>query len=188
MSMRNYGIFHQGAVFFHEDFDPAKVITAVLEVIIETTVPDHIKTALAGNDFSAGVVSELCGLLDMSNYSRDGFKSYSDISNSLVAQAGPEEWFDRPKPLMGTDDVGVFIFSDIEGEYVFDTERKESQQQDNCFIFSLDFPLVWRIGDYTGPKSRNEVIELIREAARPLLRDDIDWDERLGALIGSSCG
>ena len=188
MSMRNYGIFHQGAIFFQEDFDPAKVITAVLEDIIETTVPEHIKTALAGNDFSAGIVTELCGLLDMSGYSRDGFKSYSDISNSLVAEAGLEEWFNRPNPLMGTADVGVFIFSDIEGEYVFDTEHKENQYQDDCFMFSLDFPLVWRIGDCTGPKSRSEVVELIREAARPLLKDDIDWEERLGALIGSSCG
>jgi hypothetical protein len=105
-----------------------------------------------------------------------------------VAEAEREEWFNSSNPVMGTAEVSIFAFSDIEGDYIFDTEVKGMQEEDNCFMFSLDFPLLWRTDLYTGPKTRNEIVRLIRDAARPLLKDDINWDERLGVLIGSLCG
>ena len=188
MSMRDYGIYHQGAIIHQEDFDPIKVITVYIEKALAITVPDCIKEALACNDFNAIAVLDLCNLLCISEYDRNSIKSYSDISNNLLADAERDEWFEWPNPLMGTKMVPVCVFSDIEGKFIADNDSDGYEDVCECFMFSLNFPLAWRVDEYTGPRSRDEAVALIREAAKPLLKDGIDWDARLGALIGSSCG
>ena len=188
MSMRNYGIYQQGAIFYPEDFDPAKVIMTVCVKIMEVTVPDNIQTALAERNFNPAIVAEICELLGIPKNMRDNYKCYADISNSCVADAEAEEWFSGREPLMGTSEAEVMIFSDIEGDYVFDAEFKGSQYADDCFMFSVPFPCAWQIADFQGAKDRESILANIRVAAQPLLKDDIDWSDRLGILIGSTFG
>jgi hypothetical protein len=188
MSSRGYGIYQQGAIFHYEDFDPAKVITTVFEKCMETTVPENIRKALADSDCNTGIITELCDLLDISFFHRDGIKAFSDISNILVAEAERDEWFIGSEPLMGTDHVEVLVYSDIEGEYVYAGKEKEDNQIEDCFIFSLSFPKVWDIEEHKGIRTKEEAVQAIREAAKPLIKDNIDWSKRLGFLIGSSYG
>jgi hypothetical protein len=156
---------------------------------MEATVPENIKTALTSNDFNPNIVTELCDLLDISSFHRDGFRKYSDISNNLVAEAERDEWFNYQEPLMGTEHTEVLVFSDIEGEYVYSGNEKENDLVEDCFMFALKFPNVWEIDEYKGIRTKDEVLDAIRNAAKPLLKDNIDcWSNRLGFLIGSSCG
>ena len=192
MSIRNYGIYHQGVIFHMEDFDPVKVIQAVCEKIYNIILPDNIKNALTNNKFDFEIFTELCALLDINVDKIEGINDYSYISNKLVADAESDEWFNRTETLMGTDKASVFIFSDIEGEYIYDSNEKETETVTDCYMLSLDFPAVWEINDYivknNGYRSRGEILRLICKTVQPLLKDTIDWENRLGYLIGSTYG
>ena len=186
MSTRNYGIYHQGAIFYNEDFDPVKVIKTVSQKIDEIILPDHIVNALNNNEFKTEIAAEIGELLDMRIKEVNKIKDYSYISNNLIDGAEYEDWFNREEPLMGTKETSVFIFSYIEGEYVYDNIEKENELIENCYMFSLNFPLVWEIEKYHGIKTKNEILEKIKKVAEPMLKDGIEWESRLGYLIGSS--
>ena len=195
MSIRNYGIYHQGVIFYMEDFDPAKVIQAVCEKIYNIILPDNIKNALTNNKFDFEIFTELCALLDINVDEIDNIErinDYSYISHKLVADAEYDEWFNGTETLMGTDKASVFIFSEIEGEYIYDNNEKETETVTDCYMLSLDFPAVWEINDYivknNGYRSRGEILRLICKTVQPLLKDGIEWENRLGYLIGSTYG
>ena len=98
------------------------------------------------------------------------------------------EWFeDYDPPVMGTEKVSVYVFSEIEGDYSYDNDETEDEYLEDGYMFSLYVPFVWDIEKYKI-RTKEEIVQLIREAAKPLLKDNIDWDKRLGYLIGSSFG
>jgi hypothetical protein len=186
--MRNYGIYEQGAIIKNEDFDPVKVILAVCEKICNITLPDNIKSALQFNIFSRDIAVELCEMLDIDIEDSEEIQDYSYLSNTLLEEADSEEWFDGPDSLMGTSEISVNSFTDIEGEFVYDNQANKTEYIDALYMFSLYVPFVWDIGEYNGCRTKDETAQKVREAAKPLLKDAIDWNGRLGYLIGSSFG
>jgi hypothetical protein len=188
MSSRSYGIYQQGAIFYRDDFDPAKVIIAVIEKCHEDTVPDHIRTALAENRFVPNIASELDEIFDMRMDDHEEKTDYSYISNSLVDDSEQNEWFIGNEPLMGTDSAEVLVYSDIEGDFVYANNETGDDIIEGCFMFALSFPKAWDIEEHKGIRTKEEAVQAIREAAKPLLKDNIDWSKRLGFLIGSTYG
>ena len=186
MSMRNYGIYNQGAFFKQEDFDPVKVILAVMTKIDGVTPPDNIMQALTAGVFDETVAAEICEILDVDN--KGNITDYQQISDILVSEVLRDEWFDGNTPIMGTDKAPVSAYTDIEGDFVFDNDETEDEYVEECYVFSLRQPFVWDISEHKGFRTRNEVVGHIKEAAAVLLKDDIDWDKRLGYLIGSTFG
>lgn len=188
MSMKTYGIYDQGAFFKQEDFDPVKVILAVMTKIDGVTPPDNIMQALIGGVFDETVASEICEMLDIDVDNTGDVANYQHISDILVSDVLRDEWFDGHTPLMGTDKAPISVYTDIEGEFIFDNDETGNECVEECYVFSLYQPYTWDISEHKGFKTRSEVVEHIKEVAAVLLKDDIDWDKRLGYLIGSHFG
>jgi len=187
--MRNYGIYMQGAIIKKEDFDPGKVILAVSEKICGITLPDTIKTNLINNVFDSETTVALCEMLEVEVEDRNTMQDYSYISDKLIEEAHLPEWFEESdSSLMGTDGISVYVYSDIEGDYSYDDGDHWDEYVENGYMFSLHFPVVWDIRKHSDWKTKDEIVQQIRETAKPLLKDGIDWKKRLGYLIGSSFG
>jgi hypothetical protein len=187
--MRSYGIYQQGAIFKQEDFEPAKVILAVSEKICNITLPENIKSALQLNIFNKDMALELCKKLEIEIKDTQGVQSYSYISDALISEAHLPEWFEESdSPLMGTNEISVYVFSDIEGDYCYDNAETKNEYVEDGYMFSFYVPLTWNIKKRDNWQTREEIVEQLRETAKPLLKDGIDWDKRLGYLIGSEFG
>ena len=187
MSMRNYGIYQQGAIFKQNDFAPEKVILAVCEKINNITLPDNIKKALQNNIFDIDIAVELCEILDIEHNGE--IKDYSYISDKLISEACLSDWFeDSDTPLMGTGEISVYVFSEIEGDYYYDNDEVEEEYVEDGYMFSFYLPFVWNIKKHKNWHTRDAIVQKLREVSKPMLKDDIDWDKRLGSLIGSSFG
>jgi len=185
MSCRNYGVYLQGAIIKKEDFDPAKVIIAVCEGIYKFTLPDDIKTSLYNNEFNREIAEKLCTVLEIAIEDIDSIYGYSDISDKIISNSCLPEWYaDLYPPLIGSSEVEFAVFNEIEGDYYY-AGKNEDEYIEDCYMFSLFTPFVWDIGKYTGCRTKAECVQQIREAAKTLLKDDIDWEKRLGYLIGS---
>ena len=110
MSMRNYGIYMQGAIIRKEDFDPVKVILTVSEKICGITLPDDIQTVLRGNIFERETAVMLCGTLEIDIEDENELRDYAYISNKLIEEAHLPDWFEEvDSPLMGTNDISVYV-------------------------------------------------------------------------------
>ena len=189
MSMRNYGIYQQGAIIRKEDFDPVKVILAVIETIYGITLPDNIKTVLSDNIFDRETAAALCGMLEIEIEDENELQDYAYISDKIIESADLAEWFEEAdSPLMGTNDMSVYVFSEIEGDFYYDGSEHTDEYMENGLMFSIYFPMVWDIKDSDGWETKEEIVCRIRETAKPLLKDGICWEKRLGYLIGSSFG
>jgi hypothetical protein len=187
--MRNYGIYVQGAIIKKEDFDPVKVILAVSEKICRITLPDNIKTALNLNIFNRDVALEVCELLEVEIEDENELQDYSYISDKIIDEAHLPEWFEESEsPLMGTDGISIYAFSEIEGDFCYDDDEHSDEYMADGYMFSLYSPLVWNIRKRNDWKTKAEIVQQISETAKPLLKDGIDWDKRLGSLIGSTFG
>lgn len=186
MSMRSVGIYEQGAIFRSEDFDPVKVILAVSEKIMGISLPDDIKDSLVHDTFNPQTAIRLCELLEIDPADIKELTDYSRISNYLVNEAGFNDWFDGSNSLMGSKEVSVSVFSNISGEFMYDCCDNMDELVEDCFMFVIDFPFAWKIGDYQGLRTKPDVLHHISETAKSLLKDDIDWEKRLGALIGAT--
>lgn len=185
MPMRNYGIYQQGAIFRQEDFDPVKVILALSEKIYELTLPDNILAALRKNEFSIEIVNELCEKMDIRIRDDADMTDFSCVSNALISEFGPAEWFNEPPVLMGSDDVYICVYSEIDGEFVYDADI-ENEDVEDCYILSLHVPIAWKLDSYSGPRTKEDALRCIKETAGALLKDNINWETRLGELIGAS--
>ena len=179
-----YGVYFQGAVFYKGDFDPVKVIQAAAKYIRGISFPERIASVLEQGTFDRDIALEICDLLDIAVSDRGSVEDYSYISDIFLRDS--DDWFEAPDPIMGSPRLGVEVFNDVAGEFRYFDKSIGSDTISECFMFALPCPLVWEIGIYEGPRTKEEVICLIRDTAKPLLKDDIDWDSRLGDLIGSS--
>jgi hypothetical protein len=189
MSYRSYGIYQHGAIFKQEDFEPAKVILAVSEKIYEIALPENIKSTLHLNIFNKDMALEICEELEIEIKDTQELKDYSYISDALISEAHMPEWFEQsPSPLMGTKEMSVYVFSDMEGDYYYDNDEKSDEYVADGYMFSFEIPFIWDIRKRDSWHTREEIVEQLRESAKPLLKDDIDWDKRLGYLIGSEFG
>ena len=189
MSMRNYGIYTQGAIIKKEDFDPVKVILAVSEKICKIMLPENIKTALNLNIFNLETAFTLCEMLEVKIEDNNELQDYSYISDKLIAYAYLPDWFEEAEsPLMGTNEISVYAFSEIEGDFFYDNDENSEEYVDDGYMFSIYSPLVWNIRKRDDWKTKEEIVRQIRETAKPPLKDGIDWEKRLGYLIGSLFG
>ena len=188
MSCRNIGVYLQGAIIKKEDFDPVKVIPAVCEKVRGISLPDNIKKALTDGKLDRETGEKLCEILDIRHINIEEIEDSACIASTLLQEGDFKEWFEEPYNLMGSPQLEVTVINELEGDFIYDNSVQYDEPVENILMFSLNFPLVWNINGYISRnnyRSRGEVLRLIRKTAQPLLKDDIEWENRLGYLIGS---
>lgn len=183
MSMRYYPVYSQGAIIYSEDYDPVKVIITLSEELVGGLSPE-IQSVLKSNVYDQEVAQEICGLLDVTF--DPNATDYSFISDNFTEDLS--YWIDDGYGKIENGIVESFYFTDLEAEFRYASEDIENERLESCLILSLHSPLIWGIAEFDGPKTKQEVIDCIREAVKHLLRDDINWERRLGDLVGTTFG
>lgn len=184
MAMRDYALHVIGAIIFDEDFDPTKVIKVIADEC-GACFCELTRNAISNGIFNDNAAKEICGELNVP-YKAEDIKSFSVISNILLDDK--RDWFDGEDRFMGNDEIGVELFTDIEGVFRYTHQEDKTEQITECLMFTLTTPFPWEIDNYTGPRSKEQVIRLLQEVSKPLLKDNIDWESRLGELLGTVFG
>jgi hypothetical protein len=55
-------------------------------------------------------------------------QDYSHISDALISDCCLQEWFDSPNPLMGTPEININVYDDIEGDFVYDNKPNYDEE------------------------------------------------------------
>jgi len=184
MRPRNYGIYHQGARFTDEDFDAIKLIKHYLEAF-EIFLSERSFQKLQERQFDAATASELCDAFSIDMPAKE-LADYSFLCSDLLEER--TELFyvgDGETSPFRTEHMYGVMYTDLDGEFYLEGQE-ESEELGEC-VMMLAFPVryVWNQAANPGPKNRQQAVEMLREAGSRLLRDDIDWDKRLGHLIAS---
>lgn len=183
MSMRYYPIYTQGATFYVKDYDPIKVIQAV-SIADEEQFSQKTQDLLCSGIYDRDAAEEICQKLSLTF--DGGATDYSTLSDQLLDDLS--DWITDGPGVINVGTVATNYFTDLEAEFRFDSEEIEDEFVDTCLIMTVPSPFIWNIADYDGPRTRQEVTELIRNAAKTLFKDNIDWERRLGELIGTTFG
>lgn len=177
------GIYAQGAYITREDFDPVKTIKYFCK-LYEIRLSDRIVKEMACDNLSGDNVKYLKEELDIK----------SEVSNAkelCYAVLNPAEIRDLfvetdGVTMLGNDMVIGNLFTDIEGYYEYADEDKTCEYlEGECIMLSFYLPFIWDLNQYKFPKSRSEAVRLLHDAGVKLLKEDIQWKERLGALSAS---
>lgn len=55
----------------------------------------------------------------------------------------------------------------------------------DCMMLCFNVPYAWDIKDANIPADKNEAVRQLKDASKSLLKDDIDWEDRLGSLLAA---
>ena len=82
--------------------------------------------------------------------------------------------------------VHAKLFSDLNGIFMFGDEDKPHEDvEGECLMLCFNVPYVWNIRDAVIPCDKRIAVFQLQEATKSLLKDDIDWEARLGCLYAA---
>lgn len=181
--VREYGIYEQGAMFTGEDFDPYKTIKYLFhsyEIELSEKLAEDIKNDKVNDeDFDY-----ICKELEVTPNERT-------LQSIVVHALSPALLHDivvddSEEPHFQNDSVYASYHTDIVGEFLFDDEDKPHQDIDgDCLMVCFYVPCVWNIRDAVIPADKRIAVFQLQQATKAFLKDDINWEERLGTLYAS---
>lgn len=87
---------------------------------------------------------------------------------------------------IGSDAVHAEQYTRFVGSFDYWDKRKATRNLDGeIMLLCFEVPFIWDIKAEELPKNAEVAAQRLSEAAKALLRDDIDWKSRLGYLIGA---
>ena len=181
--VRECGIYQQGAMFTREDFDPYKIITYLAEDFgIE--IPQKVKEEIKKNEMSDEGLDYLCNEFSVKPYHRTLECFVSTMLSSVLLHDIVVD--DSRDTMFQNDSVYASYHTDIVGEFMFDDENKPHKDIDgDCLMVCFYVPCVWDMKDADIPADKYMAALRIKEAVKAFLKDDINWEERLGELYAS---
>ena len=181
--VREYGIYQQGAMFTREDFDPYKTIKYLFDTE-GIKMPEKLAEEIKNDNVSDENFDYLCKKLDAEPIERTLGSIVSDVLgpsllHDIVIDDSEEAHFQN-------DTVYASYYTDIVGEFIFDDEEKPHKDvDDECLMVCFYVPCVWNMKDADIPADKYMAALRIKEAVKAFLKDDINWEERLGELYAS---
>ena len=181
--VREYGIYQQGAMFTREDFDPYKTIKYLFNSY-EMKLPEKIAEGIKSNRVSDDEFDYLCKKLEVNPNERTlqsiVVHALSPILlHDIVVDDSDEIHFQN-------DSVYASYHTDIVGEFLFDDENKPHKDiEDECLMVCFYVPCVWDLKEVDLPTDKYMASLRIKDAVKDFLKDDINWEERLGELYAS---
>lgn len=181
--VKEYGIYQQGAMFTREDFDPYKTVTYLAEDFgIE--IPEKFKEEIKKNELTDEGLDYLCKAFCIKPCNRTLECFVSTMLTSVLLHDIVVD--DSKYTKFQNDSVYASYHTDIVGEFMFDDEDKPHQNIDgDCLMVCFYVPCVWDMKDADIPADKYMASLRIKDAVKDFLKDDINWEERLGELYAS---
>jgi len=182
---KRYGIYEQGALFSREDFDPYKTIKYLFD-IYGIKLSNKLEEVIRYNKVCEADLNFLCDVLEVKPEVRN-------LQAICAAALNPYELND----IFMTDAdikfenemVHAKLFSDINGIFMFDDEdRPHEEISGEYMMVCFNIPHVWDIRNAIIPGDKRIAVFQIQDATKALLKDDIDWEARLGSLYAVGQG
>lgn len=181
--VREYGIYQQGAMFTREDFDPYKTIKYLFDsygIKLSKKLAEDIKNdKVSDKDFDY-----ICKVLEVTPDKRT-------LQNIVIHALGSLLLYDividdTNDAQFQSDTVYACYYTDIVGEFIFDNENKPHKDIDgDCLMVCFYVPRVWKMKEADLPADKCMASIRIKETVKDFLKDDINWEERLGELYAS---
>lgn len=179
---KDYGIYEQGARFTRDDFDPYKTIKYLFDVYgIELS--KELEAEIKNNNVSEESLDYLCKELDVK-------PTENTLQSICVSALNPYELSDlfvsEEDVTFETDMVCAKLYSDVEGVFMFDDEDRVFEDvTGECLMLCFNIPYVWNIREALIPGDKRIAVFQLQESAKALLKDDIDWEKRLGCFYAA---
>lgn len=177
-----YGVYEQGAMFFRKDFDPVKTINYFCKMY-EIELTEEIKKEIETDTMTDDHFDFLCEKLEVNPEERT-------LQSMCIQTLNPYEisdlFLEDAEVRIGNDMVYASVYSDLVGDFIFYDEDKPWEHIDgDCMMLCFNVLHVWDIKDANIPVDKNEAVRQLKDATKSFLKDDINWEERLGSLLAA---
>ena len=177
-----YGVYEQGAMFFREDFDPVKTINYFCKMY-EIEMTEEIKKEIETDTMTDEHFDFLCEKLEVNPEERT-------LQSMCTQTLNPYEIYDllleNADVKIGNDMVYASVYSNLVGDFIFYDKDKPWEHIDgDCMMLCFNVPYAWDIKDANIPADKNEAVRQLKDATKSLLKDDINWEDRLGSLLAA---
>ena len=179
-----YEIYAQGARITLDDFGPKKVIPFIFKNY-DTELPDEIM-----KEIKNGVISDLHfnELYERLQIKPDERTLQEICCKALQPYIIDDIFVDDAKEKIGNEMVSAWQYKNITGYFHFDDENKMTEKmKGDCMMLCFDVPYVWNIRYATIPVDKRLAVFQLQQASKLFLKDDIDWEPRLGKLTAVGC-
>lgn len=173
------GIYEQGALFSRNDFEPYKTIKYLFD-IYGIKLSKRLEERIKNNTVDECDMRFLCEILEAK-------PAELNLQSICVAALNPYELNDLFLPdadvKFENEMVHANLFEDIDGLFMFDDADKPHKEiKGECLMLCFNVPNVWDIRNAVIPADKRIAVFQLQEATKSLLKDDIDWEARLGSL------
>lgn len=174
------GINNQGALIYHEDFDVLKTIRYfcdLYKVNLCVEIMQEIKNDVVTDEHFAFLCNELEVKSDV--------KTLQELCSAALNSYEINDLFiDGAKSGIGNDMVFGKLYPDLQGMFVFYDDMPHKTIAGECMMLCFNVPYAWDIKNVIIPADRRIAVFQLQQAAKSLLKDNIDWNRRLGCLYG----
>lgn len=174
-----YGIYEQGAIFTREDFDPLKTVLYFSNLTgkkLKTKVVERLKKGIENR-------KDIKYLIKAFKIKPEK-KTLASICCELL---NPCELDDLvANEVLENEMVYANYYSDISGTFYFSDDFKKFESiDDECLVMCFHIPKAWNMKDAVVPANERNAVFQVEQAAKPLLKENINWEERIGELYAS---
>lgn len=180
--VHEYGVYEQGAMFSREDFDPVKTISYFCNMY-QIELDEEIKKEIETDKVTDKHFDFLCTKLEVKPKEKT-------LQAICVSALNPYELNDLFLPdasvTFENEMVHAKLFSNLSGVFMFaDEDKLHEDVEGECLMLCFNIPYVWNIRDAIIPCDKRIAVFQLQEATKSLLKDNIDWESRLGCLYAS---
>lgn len=174
------GVYNQGALFYREDFDVLKTIRYFCDMY-RINLDDEIVHEIKNNDITDEHFAFLCNELEVNT----DVKTLQELCSAALNSYEINDLFiDSAKSGIGNDMVFGKLYPDLQGLFMFYDDMPHKTIAGECMMLCFNVPYAWDIKNVIIPVDRRIAVFQLQQATKPLFKDNIDWDKRLGCLYG----
>lgn len=174
-----YGVYEQGAFFTRDDFDPYKTILYILGLSEKKFKPMVIER-LKRREERRKDIRYLIKAFDI----KPEEKTLDSICIELLSSCELSDL--AANCVLDNEFVYANYYCDIVGTfYYFDDRERFEDIDDECLVMCFHIPKAWNMKDAVVPANERNAVFQLEQAAKPLLKENINWKERIGELYAS---
>lgn len=179
INMEYCGVYEQGVIVTRDDFDPVKVIPYMF-AWYNFKMPKKVMTEIRNNTLTKKHFNYICKKLELHPAER----TLQALCNDSLKPYVLDDWFcDEEEVGFGNEMVSGYLYENATGYFHYDNPEIVADEIDGeVIVLRFNVPFAWNITDSIIPASKRMAVFQLQEATKRFLKDNIDWEQRLGCL------